>query len=71
MVQILPKKMAAIQQALKTMKDIEIVCGPIDGDESQTELVCIQWTENDMNFNVGWVLCTFFYQDEYQIIVMM
>lgn len=53
MVQILPKKMAAIQQALKTMKDIDIVCGPVDGDESQTELVCIQWVENDTNFNVG------------------
>lgn len=53
MVQILPKKMAAIQQALKTMKDIDIVCGPIDGDESHTELVSIQWVENDTNFNVG------------------
>ncbi|XP_031627102.1 zinc finger FYVE domain-containing protein 9 isoform X2 [Contarinia nasturtii] len=53
MVQILPKKMAAIQQALKTMKDIDIVCGPIDGDESQTELVCIQWVDNDTDFNVG------------------
>ncbi|XP_055314949.1 zinc finger FYVE domain-containing protein 9 [Sitodiplosis mosellana] len=53
MVQILPKKMVAIQQALKTMKDIDIVCGPVNGDESQTELVCIQWVENDTNFNVG------------------
>lgn len=47
--------MAAIQQALKTMKDIDIVCGPIDGDESQTELVSIQWVENDVNFNIGLV----------------
>lgn len=54
MVQILPKKMSAIQQGLKTMKeDIDIVCGPVDGDESQTELVCIQWVDNDTNFNVG------------------
>lgn len=53
MVQILPKKMASIQQSLKTMKDIDIVCGPVDGDESQTELVCIQWVDNDTNFNVG------------------
>lgn len=53
MVQILPKKMTAIQQALKTMKDIDIVCGPVDGDETQTEVVAIQWIENDMDFNVG------------------
>lgn len=53
MVQILPKKMVAIQQALKTMKDIDIVCGPVNGDESQTELVCIQWCENDIDFNTG------------------
>lgn len=35
------------------MTDIEIVCGPVDGDESQTELVCIQWVQNDTDFNVG------------------
>lgn len=54
MVQILPKKMATIQQSLKTMKDIDILCGPVDGDESQTELVSIQWVDNDINFNVGY-----------------
>lgn len=54
MVQILPKKMTAIQQALKTMKDIDIVCGPVDGDDTQTEVVAIQWIENDTDFNVGW-----------------
>lgn len=54
MVQVLPKKMAAIQQALKTMKDIDIVCGPVDADESQTEIVCIQWVENDAEFNIGY-----------------
>jgi MAD (mothers against decapentaplegic) interacting protein len=53
MVQILPKKMAAIQQALKTMKNVDIVCGPIDADISQTEVVSIQWVENDTEFNVG------------------
>lgn len=56
MVQILPKKMVAIQQALKTMMDVDIVCGPIDGNESQTELVCIQWVENDTDFNVGYAI---------------
>lgn len=53
MVQILPKKMTAIQQALKTMKDIDIVCGPVDGDETQTEVVAVQWIDNDKDFNVG------------------
>lgn len=53
MVQILPKKMAAIQQALKTMKNIDIVCGPIDAEASQTEVVSIQWVENDTEFNIG------------------
>lgn len=56
MVQILPKKMTAIQQALKTMKNIDIVCGPTDADASQTEVVSIQWVENDTQFNVGWVI---------------
>lgn len=53
MVQILPKKMVAIQQALKTMKDIDIVCGPVDAEPSQTEVVSILWVENDTEFNVG------------------
>lgn len=53
MVQILPKKMEATKQALKTMKNIDIVCGPINGDDSQTEIVAIQWVENDVNFNIG------------------
>lgn len=53
MVQILPKKMAAIQQSLKTMKDIDIICGPVDAEEPQTEIVSIQWVENDTEFNIG------------------
>lgn len=44
--------MEATKQALKTMKDIDIVCGPVDGDDSQTEIVAIQWVENDVNFNI-------------------
>lgn len=53
MVQILPAKMTAIHKALKDMKDIEIVCGPTDGDVTQTEIVSLQWIENDTEFNVG------------------
>lgn len=52
MVQILPKKMTAIQQALKNMKDIDIICGPVDADEAQTEIVSIQWVDNDTEFNI-------------------
>lgn len=54
MVQVLPKNMTAIQQALKTMKDIDIVCGPVNAEESQTEIVCIQWVDNDAEFNIGY-----------------
>lgn len=53
MVQILPAKMTAIHKALKDMKDIEIICGPTDGDVKQTEIVSLQWIENDTEFNVG------------------
>ena len=53
MVQILPAKMVSIQKQLQDMKDIEIVCGPIDGDISQTEVVNIVWVENDKDFNIG------------------
>lgn len=53
MVQIMPTKMTAIRDALKNMKDTEIVCGPVDADPSQTEIVEILWTENDLNFNIG------------------
>lgn len=54
MVQILPVKMAAIYKSLKEMKDIDIVCGPVDGDAAQTEVVIIKWAENDVEFNVGY-----------------
>ena len=53
MVQILPKKMVQIQQALKSMKNIDIICGPVDAVASQTEVVSIQWVENDTEFNIG------------------
>lgn len=55
MVQILPTKMISIHKSLKEMKDIEIVCGPTDGDATQTEVVSVQWVENDVEFNVGYV----------------
>lgn len=44
--------MMSIREALKNMKNIEIVCGPVDSDD-KSEIVSIEWIENDLNFNVG------------------
>ncbi|XP_055857671.1 zinc finger FYVE domain-containing protein 9 isoform X2 [Episyrphus balteatus] len=54
MVQILPSKMAEIRHSLLNMKDINIVCGPIDADEQQTEVVYVQWVDNDVEINIGY-----------------
>lgn len=53
MVQVMPAKMAAVQKALREMRDVEIVCGPVDGAAGQTEVVRVRWVENDLDFNVG------------------
>ncbi|XP_053684020.1 zinc finger FYVE domain-containing protein 9 [Sabethes cyaneus] len=53
MVQIPPERMNDIKDALKNMKDYKIVCGPEEGDDSQKEIVSIEWIENDLNFNIG------------------
>lgn len=53
MVQVPPAKMNTIKDALKNMKDYKILCGPIEGEDSQKEIVSIEWTENDLNFNIG------------------
>ncbi|CAD7015197.1 unnamed protein product [Ceratitis capitata] len=53
MVQILPSKMEEIRNSLQNQKDVEIVCGPVDADDQQTEVVSIKWVENDSDFNVG------------------
>ena len=53
MVQIPAVKMTAVREALKNMKNIDIVCGPVNAEEAQTETVSIQWTENDHSFNLG------------------
>ncbi|XP_037925366.1 LOW QUALITY PROTEIN: zinc finger FYVE domain-containing protein 9 [Hermetia illucens] len=53
MVQILPAKMALVRTALQNRTDVEIVCGPVDADESQTETVNILWTDDDKEFNIG------------------
>ena len=53
MVQILPTKMSSIRDSLRNMKNIEIICGHSNADEKQTEIVSIEWIENDTNFNTG------------------
>lgn len=53
MVQILPSKMEEIRNSLQNQKDVEIICGPVDADDQQTEVVSIKWVENDTDFNVG------------------
>ncbi len=45
--------MTAVQKALREMKDFEILCGPVDGDTTQTEVVSVKWVENDTEFNIG------------------
>lgn len=44
--------MESLRHALKDMKDFTITCGKADQEESQ-ELVHIQWTEDEHNFNKG------------------
>lgn len=45
--------MEEIRNSLQNQKDVEIVCGPVDADDQQTEVVSIKWVENDSDFNVG------------------
>ncbi|KAL9921740.1 smad anchor for receptor activation [Glossina fuscipes fuscipes] len=53
MVQILPAKMEEIRNALKNQNDVTIVCGPVNADEQQTEIVCLKWVDNDKEINIG------------------
>ncbi|XP_034558163.1 zinc finger FYVE domain-containing protein 9 isoform X1 [Notolabrus celidotus] len=52
MIQITAETMDSLRQALRDMKDYTITCGKADQEENQ-ELVHIQWTEDDHNFNKG------------------
>lgn len=70
MVQVMPAKMAAVQKALRDMRDVEIVCGPVDGVAGQTEVVSLRWVENDLEFNVGYVGCWFFFVEDDGIYIL-
>lgn len=52
MIQVTAETMDSLRQALRDMKDFSITCGKADQGENQ-ELVHIQWTEDDHNFNKG------------------
>uniref|UniRef100_A0A3B4YMQ5 Zinc finger FYVE-type containing 9 n=1 Tax=Seriola lalandi dorsalis TaxID=1841481 RepID=A0A3B4YMQ5_SERLL len=52
MIQITAETMDSLRQALRDMKDFTITCGKADQEENQ-ELIHIQWTEDDHNFNKG------------------
>lgn len=52
MIQITAETMGSLRQALRDMKDFTITCGKADQEENQ-ELVHIQWTEDDHDFNKG------------------
>ncbi|EDV55457.1 zinc finger FYVE domain-containing protein 9 [Drosophila erecta] len=53
MVQIMPAKMEEVRQALRNQNDIDIVCGPIDATDDQSEIVSIKWVDNNRDINVG------------------
>uniref|UniRef100_G3PWB9 Zinc finger FYVE-type containing 9 n=1 Tax=Gasterosteus aculeatus aculeatus TaxID=481459 RepID=G3PWB9_GASAC len=52
MIQITAETMDSLRQALRDMKDFSVTCGKADQQENQ-ELVHIQWTEDDHDFNKG------------------
>uniref|UniRef100_A0A6P4FDL2 Zinc finger FYVE domain-containing protein n=1 Tax=Drosophila rhopaloa TaxID=1041015 RepID=A0A6P4FDL2_DRORH len=53
MVQIMPAKMEEVRQALRNQNDIDIVCGPIDATDDQSEIVSIKWVDKNRDINVG------------------
>lgn len=54
MIQISSSKMQSVRDALRSMKDVEISCGPIDDKQKEAEeTVSVEWVADDMSFNVG------------------
>lgn len=48
MVEMSSQKIMLLRDALRSMKDFEINCGTND-----EQTVIFQWTEDDVNFNIG------------------
>lgn len=54
MIQISSTKMQSVRDALRSMKDVEISCGPIDEQQKEAEeTVNIEWVADDVSFNLG------------------
>uniref|UniRef100_A0A1B0AC63 Uncharacterized protein n=1 Tax=Glossina pallidipes TaxID=7398 RepID=A0A1B0AC63_GLOPL len=53
MFHILPGKIEEIRNALKNQNDVTIVCGPVNADEQQTEIVSLKWVDNDKEIIIG------------------
>lgn len=46
--------MQSVRDALKSMKDVEIACGPIDESQKEAEeTVSIEWVADDVSVNAG------------------
>ncbi|XP_025424618.1 zinc finger FYVE domain-containing protein 9 [Sipha flava] len=52
MVEMSSQKMVLLRDALRTMKDFELLCGTND-----EQTVIFHWTEDDVNFNIGVKSC--------------
>lgn len=52
MVQIPADMMTKLREALRSMKEFDIPCGPVSAEQPD-EIVVIKWTSDDKNFNVG------------------
>ena len=52
MVQVTAESLAELKQCLRDMKDYVISCGSLSSPEPD-EVVSIEWTADEHNFNVG------------------
>lgn len=48
MVEMSSQKMVLLRDALRSMKDFELMCGTND-----EQTVIFHWTDDDVNFNIG------------------
>lgn len=53
MIQVLPEKMKQILNALHGHQNIDVICGPINADSKNTEVVSFKWVDNEKDFNMG------------------
>ena len=53
LVQLLPEKLEKLKNSLKQKTDFTLNCGQINSKNEQDETVSIEWTEDDLQFNIG------------------